>query len=59
MTVAYDNDVSWPMSWYLRDYPGFFGDQPTVARSKMPGDCGQFQELAESGIVCGRVLPPV
>lgn len=26
--VAYDNDVSWPMSWYLRDYPGFFGDQP-------------------------------
>lgn len=28
MAVAYDNDVSWPMSWYLRDYPGFFGDQP-------------------------------
>ncbi len=28
MTVAYDSEVSWPMSWYLRDYPGFFGDQP-------------------------------
>lgn len=28
MTVAYDSQVSWPMSWYLRNYPGFFGDQP-------------------------------
>lgn len=28
MVVAYDSDVSWPMTWYLRDYPGFFGNQP-------------------------------
>ena len=28
MQVAYDSEVSWPMSWYLRNYPGFFGDQP-------------------------------
>lgn len=29
MKVAYDNDVSWPMAWYLRDYQGFFGNQPS------------------------------
>ncbi|HEX9013963.1 MAG TPA: flippase activity-associated protein Agl23, partial [Anaerolineaceae bacterium] len=31
LRVAYDNDVSWPMSWYLRDYPSsvFFGAQPS------------------------------
>lgn len=28
MKVAYDSEVSWPMTWYLRDYPGFFGDTP-------------------------------
>jgi uncharacterized protein (TIGR03663 family) len=28
MKVAYDSDVSWPMSWYLRDYSGFFGSNP-------------------------------
>lgn len=28
MKVAYDSEVSWPMTWYLRSYPGFFGDQP-------------------------------
>ncbi len=27
--VAFDNDVSWPLTWYLRDYPNrvFFGEQ--------------------------------
>jgi uncharacterized protein (TIGR03663 family) len=31
LKVAYDNRVSWPFSWYLRDYPQavFYGDQPT------------------------------
>jgi uncharacterized protein (TIGR03663 family) len=28
MKVAYDSEVSWPMTWYLRDYSGFFGDAP-------------------------------
>ena len=29
--VAYDDDVSWPFTWYLRDYPNqiFFGGEPT------------------------------
>jgi len=29
--VAYDDKVSWPMSWYFRDYTNavFYGDQPT------------------------------
>jgi uncharacterized protein (TIGR03663 family) len=29
--VAYDDDVSWPLNWYLRDYTGqyFFGANPT------------------------------
>ena len=28
--VAYDNDSSWPMTWYLREYPNriYFGDTP-------------------------------
>lgn len=28
--VAFDNDVSWPMTWYLRDYPNriYFGQNP-------------------------------
>ncbi|MBN1119809.1 MAG: TIGR03663 family protein [Anaerolineae bacterium] len=31
LQVAYDNRVSWPMSWYLRDYYNavFFGEQPS------------------------------
>jgi len=31
LKVAYDNRVSWPFSWYLRNYPQaiFYGDQPT------------------------------
>lgn len=30
LRVAYDNDSSWPMTWYLREYPNrlYFGDQP-------------------------------
>jgi len=29
MPVAYDDSIAWPMSWYLRDYPGFFGVTPS------------------------------
>jgi len=31
LRVAYDNRVSWPMSWYFRDYYNavYFGDQPS------------------------------
>ena len=30
LKIAYDDEVSWPMSWYLKDYPnqGFYGSQP-------------------------------
>lgn len=28
MQVAYDSQVSWPLTWYLRNHPGYFGDQP-------------------------------
>jgi uncharacterized protein (TIGR03663 family) len=30
LKVAFDDQVSWPMNWYLRDYPNksYFGDQP-------------------------------
>jgi uncharacterized protein (TIGR03663 family) len=29
--VAYDSDVSWPLEWYMREYPNrkFYGDTPT------------------------------
>jgi uncharacterized protein (TIGR03663 family) len=31
IVVAYDDDVSWPMSWYMREYPKarFYGASPT------------------------------
>lgn len=29
--VAYDSANSWPLAWYLRDNPGFYGDQPNRA----------------------------
>jgi uncharacterized protein (TIGR03663 family) len=28
MPVAFDSDSSWPLTWYLRDRTGFYGDQP-------------------------------
>lgn len=30
LKIAYDNEVSWPMTWYLRDYPNqaYFGELP-------------------------------
>ncbi|HSH05371.1 MAG TPA: flippase activity-associated protein Agl23 [Anaerolineae bacterium] len=30
INVAYDNDSSWPLTWYLRDYPKrtYFGENP-------------------------------
>jgi uncharacterized protein (TIGR03663 family) len=30
LKIAYDDEVSWPMTWYLRDYPNqaFYGAQP-------------------------------
>ena len=31
LKVAYDSDVAWPLTWYLRDYTSqsYYGDQPT------------------------------
>ncbi|HET6445813.1 MAG TPA: flippase activity-associated protein Agl23 [candidate division Zixibacteria bacterium] len=36
--VAYDNDSSWPYTWYLRDYPNrqYFGENPTRAITESP-----------------------
>lgn len=36
--VAYDSDVSWPFSWYLREYPNrvFFGDAPSQSLNDSP-----------------------
>jgi hypothetical protein len=36
--VAFDNDVSWPMTWYLRDYPQrvFFGENPSQSLNDSP-----------------------
>ena len=33
LDIGYDNDVSWPFSWYLRNYPNahFFAASPTEA----------------------------
>ncbi|MGB3714133.1 MAG: flippase activity-associated protein Agl23 [Candidatus Promineifilaceae bacterium] len=36
--VAYDNDSSWPFTWYLRDYPNrqYFGENPTRSIADAP-----------------------
>jgi DNA-binding beta-propeller fold protein YncE len=36
--VAYDNDVSWPFTWYLRDYPNriYFGENPSNTLNDSP-----------------------
>ncbi|RMH00737.1 MAG: TIGR03663 family protein, partial [Chloroflexi bacterium] len=36
--VAFDNDSSWPFTWYLRDYPNrlYFGENPSNAITDAP-----------------------
>lgn len=36
--VAYDNDVSWPFTWYLREYPNryYFGEEPNNNLNESP-----------------------
>jgi predicted membrane-bound mannosyltransferase/DNA-binding beta-propeller fold protein YncE len=36
--VAYDSDVSWPYTWYLREYPNrvFFGDNASQSLNESP-----------------------
>lgn len=38
IVVAYDDDTSWPMSWYMRDYPNarFYGSQPDRNLKEVP-----------------------
>jgi len=38
ISVAYDNDSSWPYTWYLRDYPNrhYFGENPSRAITDSP-----------------------
>jgi uncharacterized protein (TIGR03663 family) len=36
--VAYDNEVSWPLEWYMREYPNrvYYGDKPTRENLDVP-----------------------
>lgn len=36
--VAYDNDVTWPLEWYMREYPNrqFYSDTPTREKLDVP-----------------------
>ncbi len=36
--VAYDSDVAWPFTWYLRNYPNqkFYGSEPTPSLRDVP-----------------------
>ncbi len=38
IVVAYDDDTSWPMSWYMREYPNarFYGGQPDRSLKDVP-----------------------
>jgi uncharacterized protein (TIGR03663 family) len=36
--IAYDSEVSWPMEWYMREYPNrkFYGTKPTREKLDVP-----------------------
>ncbi len=36
--VAYDNEVTWPMEWYMREYPNrqYYGETPTREKLDVP-----------------------
>ena len=36
--VAYDSDVSWPLEWYMREYPNrvFYGENPSREQMDVP-----------------------
>jgi len=36
--VAYDNEVTWPLEWYFREYPNrkYYGDSPTREQMSVP-----------------------
>lgn len=38
IVVAYDDDTSWPLSWYMREYPNnrFYGGQPDRSLKDVP-----------------------
>jgi uncharacterized protein (TIGR03663 family) len=38
IAVAYGNEVSWPLEWYMREYPNrvYFGDTPTREKLDVP-----------------------
>ncbi|MCL4458965.1 MAG: TIGR03663 family protein [Chloroflexi bacterium] len=38
IVIAYDNDVSWPFEWYLRDYKNrnYYGNDPRLIRPGAP-----------------------
>jgi uncharacterized protein (TIGR03663 family) len=38
IAVAYDSDVSWPLEWYMREYPNrqFYGETPTREKLDVP-----------------------
>jgi uncharacterized protein (TIGR03663 family) len=38
IAVAYDSDVSWPLEWYMREFPNrvFYGDTPTREKLDVP-----------------------
>jgi hypothetical protein len=47
--VAYDGDVSWPYTWYLRDYPNkvYFGDNASQSLNESPVRHRRQQELGQ------------
>jgi predicted membrane-bound mannosyltransferase/DNA-binding beta-propeller fold protein YncE len=38
IAVAYDDDVSWPMSWYMRNFPNarYYGNVPDMSLREVP-----------------------
>lgn len=59
IVVSYDDDSSWPMSWYMRLYPNnkFYGESPSADSMNAPvgGDC-RPQKLLKSAPVHGSRL---
>ena len=56
--VAYDDDSTWPLEWYLRDYPNkaYYGANPSPRRDGLAGSDRGRQEPLEGEALPGRPL---
>ena len=59
--VAYDDDSTWPLEWYLRDYPNkvYYRREPQPRHHGFAGGDRRRQESLQGEAISGRPLPRV